>query len=239
MSTSKYAVSFAKYFDHTLLKANATEAEIVKLCEEAKTYGFFGVCINTCHLPVVVRELESSVPVPVCVIGFPLGAMSTDVKVDETKWAVDHGAKEIDMVANIGFFLSDSEKRTREDISRVVKAAQNAAVKVIIETAYLNKTQIKTLTRWSAIEGASFVKTSSGFTSRGASEDDILFMKEALSELSPKVSTKIKASGGIKSLDIANLMIEAGASRIGSSGSVSILKDFLEKRSPPSNFAPL
>lgn len=239
MSTSKYAVSFAKYFDHTLLRANATEPELRKLCDEARTYNFMGVCINTHNLPLVVKELSGTPSLPVCVIGFPLGAVSTPVKVFETKWAIDTGAKEIDMVLNVGAFLSDNVKDVRSDISSVIRAAGAVPVKVIIETAFLNASKIKTITKWCAEEGAAFVKTSSGFTSRGASTEDIVLMKTALKEINMDQTVKIKASGGIKTLELANAMIEAGANRIGSSSSVEILKDFLEKRTPPSNFAPL
>jgi len=156
MSSSKYAVSFAKYFDHTLLRANATEAEIHKLCDEARTYSFMGVCINTHNLALVVKNLMGSPSLPVCVVGFPLGAVSTPVKVYETKWAVDAGAKEIDMVLNVGSFLSDKEIEVRADISGVIKAANSTPVKVIIETAFLTSSQIKTVSKWCAEEGAAF-----------------------------------------------------------------------------------
>lgn len=213
--------SIVSMIDHTILKADARKSEIIKLCEEAKNYGFASVCVNTCHVPMVSNLLEGS-PVKVCcVIGFPLGAMSTEAKVFETKQAVSDGAREIDMVINIGSLLDGDYDQVKKDIASVVEAAHpEAIVKVIIEACLLNEEQKIKVCQLSVEAGADYVKTSTGFSTGGAVIEDISLMKAAVEN-----KAKVKASGGIKTLQNALDMVEAGADRIGTSNGVMIAKE--------------
>jgi len=214
--------NFAKFFDHTLLKANATPAEISMICSEARQHNFFGVCVNLMHLPLAVSELKNSGVVPLTVVGFPLGATPSNLKADETKWAVDQGAGEVDMVLAVGSYLGGNTVAASKDIEAVVKAAGKVPVKVIIETAYLNAAQIAESTLMCAKAGAAFVKTSTGFAPRGASVEDIQIISKTLRDNGFK-NIGIKASGGVKELNFALALIEAGATRLGSSSSVQMV----------------
>jgi deoxyribose-phosphate aldolase len=229
MALPKTAQEFAKLFDHTILKANATDQEIKTVCHQALEHSFYSVCVNSGVLPMVAKELQNSSVLPIAVVGFPLGAMATEAKVFETKYCIDHGAREIDMVLSVGDVLSQKTARACEDIEAVINAAQDIPVKVIIETAYLNKTQIQEMSRWCATLGAAFVKTSTGFASRGASVEDIQTIAATLKDTAGKQLPQIKASGGIRTLADVKAMVEAGAHRIGASATVSIMQEFMGK----------
>lgn len=235
--TKLSAQDLAAYFDHTLLKPEATSDQVQRLCREAMGLGCATVCVNPSMLPVAVSELDSGVGskrvLPITVVGFPLGAVPGSWKVDETRRAIDMGAREIDMVMNIGRYLdgAGSASALAEEVSGVCNVAQEAGipVKVIIETALLSPEQIKEAARISSNAGADFIKTSTGFASRGASIDDIKLMAAGIRE-SRNQNTKIKASGGIKNLAQALAMITAGAHRIGSSNTVAIVKEHTDKK---------
>ena len=218
---TKIDPAIAALIDHTILKADATRAEIVKVCREARQYSFASVCVNPYWVPLVRSELAGS-PVKVCtVVGFPLGATSTEAKVCETQTALREGAQEIDMVINIGALKSGDRDAVRADIERVVRAAHqgSAIVKVIIETALLTdpeKTLASVLTKEA---GADYVKTSTGFSTAGATAHDIALMRAAVGPL-----MGVKASGGIRTLEDLRAMTAAGATRIGASASVKIVE---------------
>lgn len=212
--------SLAKYIDHTLLKADATEKQIKELCEEAVTYSFASVCINPTNVALAAKFTKNS-SVKVCtVIGFPLGATTPTVKAIETRDAIANGAEEIDMVINVGALKSGNDARVREDIEAVVAAAKGKAiVKVILETALLTKEEIVKGCLLSKMANANFVKTSTGFSTAGATTEDIRLMRETVGP-----TMGVKASGGIRSKEIAEKMIAAGATRIGASASIAIVK---------------
>ena len=203
--------------DHTLLKADATESDIKKLCEEAKTHGFYSVCINPTWISVAKRELLQS-SVKICtVIGFPLGASDFHVKAFETHKAIEAGANEIDMVLNIGALKSGFDSVVLDDMKAVVDAAEGSLVKVILETCYLSDSQKQKACELAVLAGAQFVKTSTGFGSGGATIHDVEFMRRTVG-----TSFGVKASGGIKSKSEAEAFIKAGANRLGTSRSVEI-----------------
>jgi deoxyribose-phosphate aldolase len=214
-------LAFAALFDHTLLKPEATVAQVARLCDEAREHRFATVCVNPWQLATAVRRLEGSDVLPITVVGFPLGANLTSVKVFETKMALDVGAREIDMVINVGALKSGDEATVRRDIAAIVEAARTAPVKVIVETALLSSEEIFALTQWCVDAGAAFIKTSTGFAARGASVEDVRTMARAGGG-----RIKIKASGGIRSLEQALALVEAGADRLGASASVAILEAF-------------
>ncbi len=218
---SSFDKELAKYIDHTILKADATEEEIRKLCDEAKSYGFASVCVNPTNVRLVSGFLQGS-SVKVCtVIGFPLGATTSTVKAIETRDAVASGAQEVDMVINVGALKSGNDDLVRRDIEVVVQAAEGKAlVKVILETALLTKEEIVKGSLLAKLGGADFVKTSTGFSSAGALVEDVALMRETVG---PEMG--IKAAGGIRTHKIAEEMIKAGATRIGASASVSIVKE--------------
>ncbi len=216
---------FARFFDHTALKAETTNDDIVKLTEEAKELGVKAVCVNPIWIPLAAKRLESSAVLPITVVGFPLGAMTTPTKVFEAREAIAAGAQEIDMVLSIGRFKSGDLDYARRDIYELLKACQDIPLKVIFETCYLNAAEITQVTCWCAEEGVAFVKTSTGFGSRGASLEDIRLMGDAIASVKGS-QTKIKASGGIRTLDDTLKMIDAGASRIGASATKQILAAF-------------
>ena len=224
--------TLAACFDHTLLRADATPEQITSLCAEALRLGCAAVCVNPAYLPLAVRELEGSPVLPITVIGFPLGAVPASWKVEETRRAIDMGGREIDMVINVGLLVAGPEgaRNLQEEVSAVVRAAGEVPVKVIIETALLTPELIGTASRVCANAGAAFVKTSTGFSSRGASVDDIRIIAAAIKDAGRDKTCSIKASGGIKSLDQALSLIEAGAHRIGSSGTVSIVREFVQRK---------
>lgn len=211
-----------QYFDHTILKPEATEADVIKLCEEAKEFGFYAVCVNSCYVPLA-KELLSGTDVQIAsVIGFPLGACSIDVKAYETEWACTEGASEIDMVIHVGALKEKRYDYVREDISTVVAAAMeyDAIVKVILETCLLTDDEIVKACELAREAGAAFVKTSTGFSKDGATAHHVSLMKKTVGN-----DLQVKASGGIRDLAKTMELIEAGADRIGASASVAILKE--------------
>jgi len=224
--------TFASQFDHTMLKADATPQMISALCAEAIQLECAAVCVNPVNLPVAVRDLDGTSVLPITVIGFPLGAVPASWKVEETRRAIDMGAREIDMVMNVGLFLSgpDGRRGVAEEFSAVVSAAGDIPVKVIIETALMTPDSTQLAAMICADSGAAFVKTSTGFSSRGASLEDLAAIVAGIkaSQNSKTQATRIKASGGIRTLEQALSMIAAGAHRVGSSNTVAILRDFTD-----------
>ncbi|SCI71771.1 Deoxyribose-phosphate aldolase [uncultured Clostridium sp.] len=212
--------NIAKMIDHTILKAFATKEDVKVLCKEAKEYNFFSVCINPANIELAKKELEGS-DVKVCtVIGFPLGANTSEVKAFETKDAIKKGADEVDMVINIGALKDKNYDYVLNDIKAVVDAAdKKALVKVIIETCYLTDEEKKIACELSVKAGADFVKTSTGFGTGGSTPEDIKLMREVVG---PNIG--VKASGGVRNQEDAKAVIEAGCSRIGASASVAIAK---------------
>lgn len=212
--------NIASYIDHTLLKPEATKEQIVKLCQEAAEYKFASVCVNPAWVSVSAKELSDS-PVKVCtVIGFPLGASTSETKAFETADAIAKGAEEIDMVINIGALKSGEEELVKNDIKAVVEAAKGKAiVKVIIETCLLTDEEKAVASRLSKEAGADFVKTSTGFSTGGATVADVKLMRETVG---PDLG--VKASGGVRSLEDLQAMIDAGATRIGASSGVQIMQ---------------
>lgn len=211
-------MNIAQYIDHTYLKADATHERIVALCHEAITNGFAAVCINPYWVSLAKKELKHSAVKVATVVGFPLGATSTAAKVAETKQAVQDGAHEIDMVISIGALLSGHLDSVKQDIAAVVKAAENADVKVIIEAAYLSDDQKRQACQLACEAGAHFVKTSTGFGPSGATEADVRLMRAVVGK-----NIGVKAAGGIRTLTKAKAMITAGATRIGASAGVQIV----------------
>jgi len=213
----------AKMIDHTLLKATATINDIEKLCMEAKQYDFKSVCLNPAFVPKAFELLQDSEVLVCTVIGFPLGATSTAVKAFETSWAVENGASEVDMVINVGLLKSKKYAEVLDDIKEVVKAAKaknpKVVVKVIIETCYLTNDEKIKACELAVEAGADFVKTSTGFGTGGATVEDIRLMKQTVGD-----KALVKASGGIRSFEDALKMIEAGASRLGTSSGVAIME---------------
>ncbi len=218
---TKIDPAIAALIDHTILKPEATRADVVKVCREARQYHFASVCVNPYWVPLVKAELAGS-PVKVCtVVGFPLGATSTEAKVAETQAAVRAGAQEIDMVINVGALRSGETDAVRNDIAAVARAAHagGAILKVILETALLDDTQKQVACQLAKAAGAEFVKTSTGFSSSGATAHDIALMRAAVG---PEMG--VKASGGIRTLEDLRAMAAAGATRIGASASVKIVE---------------
>lgn len=211
-----------KYFDHTLLKADATTEQIDLLCSEALKYDFYSVCVNSCNVAQCKEALDGSDVKIAAVVGFPLGACTTATKVFETEEACKDGASEIDMVINIGALKEGGEEFVYEDIKAVVDAASkyDAIVKVIIETCLLTDYEKETACRLSEEAKAAFVKTSTGFSTGGATEDDVALMRKTVGN-----RLEVKASGGIRDYDTVISMIKAGADRIGASASVAIMED--------------
>jgi deoxyribose-phosphate aldolase len=208
----------AKLIDHTLLKPEARREEIVKLCEEARKHRFASVCVNTTWVPVC-RSMLSGTDVMVCaVVGFPLGAMTPTAKAYEAREAVRQGAKEIDMVINIGALKSRDFETVFEDICRVVKSSSPAGVKVILETSSLNTEEKIIACALSKLAGAAFVKTSTGFAKGGATVEDIELMRRIVG-----TEIGVKASGGVRTAEDAVKMAAAGANRLGASASVAIV----------------
>lgn len=213
--------ALARKIDHTLLKPEATKEQIEKLCDEAKTYRFYSVCVNPSWVETA-SELLKGTDVKVCtVIGFPLGATTTEVKREETKDAIAKGATEVDMVIPVGKLKSGQDEAVKADIAAVVEAAKDQAlVKVIIETCLLTEEEKVKACKLAVEAGADYVKTSTGFSTGGATVEDIRLMRQTVG---PDIG--VKASGGIRDLKTANAMIEAGASRIGASSSVAIVSE--------------
>ncbi len=220
------ASDLAKYIDHTNLKPEATPDDIKRLCKEAMTYGFYAVCVNPVFVSQCAEWLTGS-GVKLCtVVGFPLGAVLTEVKTRETELACQQGASEIDMVLPIGLLKAKLYSTVESDIQSVVKvaAANNALVKVILETALLSEAEKVMACELAKSAGAAFVKTSTGFAKTGATAEDVQLMRKAVGE-----QLGVKASGGIKTYADALTMIEAGASRLGTSSSVAIMEEMQRK----------
>ncbi len=216
------AEEIARIIDHTLLKPDATPEQVRQVCEEAKTYQFASVVVNPVYARFVAQQLQGS-NVKVCVvIGFPLGANLTQVKVYETEQALNDGATEVDMVINIGALKSKDNELVERDIAGVVQMAHSrkALVKVIIETALLTEEEKVRACQIAQKAGAHFVKTSTGFSSGGATVEDITLMRRVVG---PNIG--VKASGGIKTLADAQSMIAAGATRLGASAGVKIVQE--------------
>lgn len=206
--------------DHTILKPDAKKDEIQALCQEAKEFGFYAVCVNPYYVSLCKDLLEGSKVKIATVIGFPLGANTSDIKALETKKAIDDGADEIDMVINIGALKDGDYGVVRDDIKAVVEAAKDRArVKVIIETSLLTDDEKIKACELSLEAGADFVKTSTGFSTGGATVEDVKLMKSVV-----KDKMEIKASGGVRDFETARKMIEAGSRRIGTSSGVKIVK---------------
>lgn len=211
--------TLASIIDHTILKPDANWEQIKKLAEEALTYGFFSVCVNPSWVKPVAQLLreKNNAPVICTVVGFPLGANTTEVKIYETKLAIQDGANEIDMVMNIGALKSGNLILVEEDIRRVVLTAGERIVKVILETCLLSAEEIVLACQLAERAGAKFVKTSTGFGSAGATLEHVKLMKKSVSS-----NVKVKASGGIKTKQVAEEMIAAGADRLGTSSGIAI-----------------
>lgn len=208
------------YIDHTLLKPQATEEQILKVCEEAKEYKFASVCVNAYYTSLVAKALEGTDVKTCVVVGFPLGATTPATKAFETREAIENGAKEVDMVINIGALKDKKYDVVRDDIKAVVNAAAGKAlVKVIFETCLLTDEEKVKACELSKEAGADFVKTSTGFSTGGATVEDIRLMRETVG-----ADMGVKASGGVRTTEDANAVIEAGASRIGASAGIAIVE---------------
>ncbi len=211
-------MELSKFIDHTVLAADATRQKIIDLCREARENNFASVCINSSWVALAKKELEGS-DVNVCtVVGFPLGATSSAAKAFEAETAVKDGASEVDMVINVGALKSGMYDFVEEDIKAVRKAVGNKVLKVIIETCLLTDDEKKIACQLSEKAGADFVKTSTGFSKGGATAEDVRLMRASVSD-----HVQVKASGGIRSYETALAMIEAGATRLGTSSGVAII----------------
>lgn len=209
----------AGMIDHTLLSSVSSEADIIRICGEAMQYGFATVCVNPYWVPTASRELAGSKVGLTTVIGFPLGANRTEIKAAEAMDAISSGATEIDMVLNMGALKSGHMEAVKRDIEEVVKVCKGkASVKVIIETCYLTDEEKKQAALLSQEAGADFVKTSTGFGTSGATVEDIALIRHVVGP-----TMGIKASGGVRDLDIASKLIQAGATRLGASSSIAIV----------------
>lgn len=211
-------MNIASYIDHTLLAADASEAQIIKLCDEARTWSFASVCVNTCRVPLAAKALDGS-GVKVCtVVGFPLGAMDSRSKAMETENAVKAGADEIDMVINIGYVKDKAWDAVLDDILAVRKACEGKVLKVILEVCLLSDEEIVKSCQLCVEAGADFVKTSTGFSKHGATLEAVRLMKKTVGD-----KALVKAAGGIRDRETALKMIEAGADRLGCSAGVAIV----------------
>ena len=210
----------AKYIDHTLLKPDASAAQIIKICDEAKTYGFASVCVNPSRIALVAEQLKGTDVTPCCVVGFPLGAIPSESKAAETAVAVRNGAGEIDMVINIGAAKDGDWALVESDIAAVKAACGPAKLKVIIETCLLTDEEKVKACQAAMAAKADFVKTSTGFSKGGATVEDVRLMRKTVG---PDMG--VKASGGIHNRAEAEAMIAAGASRIGASSGIAIVTE--------------
>ena len=215
----------ASKIEHTLLRPEATRADIENLCREAERYGFYGVCVNGAWVELARYLLEETEVKIITVVGFPLGACDSDVKRFETEAAIDNGAHEIDMVMNIGWLRDGEEKKFVREIQDVVEAAQGAPVKVILETSLLTTQEKIRACELIRYTGAQFVKTSTGFGKSGATEQDVRLLREVVGP-----NFGVKAAGGIRTLEQAEALLKAGADRIGTSHGVEIMEQLRRKR---------
>ncbi|AJH01182.1 2-deoxyribose-5-phosphate aldolase [Clostridium beijerinckii] len=214
-------MDIAKYIDHTILKPEATVEDVKRLCKEAKEYNFASVCVNGCYAKLVSTELMGTDVKTCVVVGFPLGAMTKEAKAFETNQAIENGATEIDMVINVGALKDKNYSLLKEDIEAVVNAAKGKAlVKVIIETCLLSDEEKVKACEIAKEAKADFVKTSTGFSTGGATKEDIALMRKTVGS-----DLGVKASGGVRDFKTAMDMINAGASRIGASASISIVSE--------------
>ena len=212
-------MNYNKMIDHTVLKADTPLETVKRVCDEAMEYGFASVCINPCHVAYCADYLKDS-DVNVCtVIGFPLGANTSAVKAFETKDAIANGADEIDMVMNIGALKDKNYDLVRDDVKAVVEAANGTLVKVILETCLLTEDEIKKACELCVEAKADYVKTSTGFSTRGATIEDVRIMKEAVHG-----KAKVKAAGGVRTPEDMVKIVAAGADRIGTSAGCSLVK---------------
>jgi deoxyribose-phosphate aldolase len=213
----------AAMIDHTLLKPAAAEHDIKKLCLEAREYHFWSVCVNSTWVSYAKQQLTGTGVKTCAVAGFPLGAMSPEAKQEEARIAVKDGADEIDMVINIGFLKSGKDEAVLEDIAAVKWACNGRVLKVILETCLLTDKEKVLACELSRKAGADFVKTSTGFSTGGATEEDVKLMSKSIPD-----TMSVKASGGIKTYEDAVKMISAGAARIGTSNGIGILSHYLQ-----------
>ena len=211
--------NIAKYIDHTVLKATTTSKEVEKLCLEAKEYGFYSVCVNGCFVKECKELLKDSDVKIAAVVGFPLGAMTKTAKVFEAREAIANGANEIDMVINVGKLIEGDSKYVEDEIREIKEAIGKNVLKVIIETCYLNEEQKMLACELSLKANADFVKTSTGFGTAGATFEDVILMKKMVGD-----NAGVKASGGVKSYETAEKYIELGATRLGTSSGIEIIK---------------
>jgi deoxyribose-phosphate aldolase len=210
-----------QYIDHTLLKPDAQSEAIIQLCNEAQKYEFAAVCVNATYVPLAFKLLEKSKVLICTVVGFPLGASPTETKVHEANWAMDNGADEIDMVINIGALKDNEDSIVENDIAELAKACHSKGkiLKVIIETCLLNEEQKIRACKLAVNAKADFVKTSTGFAGGGATLEDVELMRKTVG---PDMG--VKASGGVRDLEMANKMIAVGATRLGTSSGVKIVE---------------
>ncbi len=213
-------MGIAQVIDHTMLKADASRETIVRYCKEAREHKFASVCVNSAFAPLVAKELEGSGVKTCCVVGFPLGAMLTAAKAFEAAEAVKAGAQEIDMVINISALKDKDYSFVEEDIRAVVEASGDALVKVIIETCLLTDEEKVKACELSVKAGAAFVKTSTGFSTGGATAADVALMKKTVDG-----KALVKASGGIRTPEDAKALIEAGADRIGAGNGIPLIQE--------------
>ncbi|MER0240000.1 deoxyribose-phosphate aldolase [Fulvimarina sp. MAC8] len=214
------AARIAAMIDHTLLKPNAMARDVEAYCVQALEHGFASVCVNPIHVPLVAERLHGSKVKTCSVVGFPLGAIPPMLKAGEAAWACENGADEIDMVIDIGSMLAGEHQAVEADIRAVREASPGRVLKVIIETCFLGKAQKEEACRIAEAAGADFVKTSTGFGSGGATEDDVRLMRGIVGD-----RLGVKASGGIRTPEDFDLMVAAGANRIGASAGLAILKE--------------
>jgi len=213
-----------KYIDHTILKPDVTEEQVIRSCEEARKYNFASVCVNPYYTALVRNQLEGTDVKTCVVIGFPLGANTKEVKAFETENAIQNGAQEVDMVINIGALKDKKYNVVEDEIRYVVEQAKGKAlVKVIIETCLLTEEEKMKACQLSVKAGADFVKTSTGFSTAGAKVEDIVLMRKTVGD-----EIGVKASGGIRDFEVTKAMIEAGASRIGASAGIKIIEESLK-----------
>ncbi len=212
-------MNYAKFIDHTLLKPESTRQQIDQIIDEAKEYNFKSICVNPTHVKYAAERLNDSGVLVCTVIGFPLGATTTATKIFETEDAIKNGATELDMVINIGALKDGRFEDVQKDIEGVVGAANGKTVKVIIETVLLSDEEKVKASELTKAAGADFVKTSTGFAGGGATPEDVKLMKDTVGD-----ELEVKASGGVRSLEDFNKMIDAGATRIGASAGVQIIQ---------------
>ena len=212
-------MNYAKFIDHTLLKPESTRQQIDQIIDEAKEYNFKSICVNPTHVKYAAERLNDSGVLVCTVIGFPLGATTTATKIFETEDAIKNGATELDMVINIGALKDGRFEDVQKDIEGVVGASNGKTVKVIIETVLLSDEEKVKASELAKAAGADFVKTSTGFAGGGATPEDVKLMKDTVGD-----ELEVKASGGVRSLEDFNKMIDAGATRIGASAGVQIIQ---------------